>query len=728
MSFRTELQMRIIPNRGMAKSVGTTLAAVLLLTAAQAAAAGAAAQTSQPAPIVLPEVSVTASPTASTANDGYQPLTSTLGGGGPTSLLELPQSIAVVPRAVIEDQAARSLDEVLANVSGVAPANSLGGTQDAFMRRGFGDNRDGSIMIDGLRTMLPRSMTVMTDSVEVLKGPASMLYGILDPGGMVNIVPLRPEDQFSGMLNLRASSFGGGSVGMDLTGPIANGFSFRLAAEDQHEDYWRNFGHVERRQIAPSIAWRDDTTSIELRYFHEDYAVPFDRGTIFDPRTGRAVAVSRRTRFDEPYNIQRGYSDYAALRLGHQLNEDWRVSLGYAYSLNDYSDQNARIVSYNSATGGLTRRADATEASTRFSHAVRTDLDGRVNLLGLRNDLLFGTSYDYQSTRRSEMVRGTNRTGFNIYNPVYGLLPPPGRVGNPADSDQMERLESYAFYAQDSIHLNEQWILVGGLRYEHFHQIAGKGRPFNRNTDVEDGRLVPRLGLVYRVMPELSLYASYSESFKPNSSIASAYGALPPETARSYEMGAKLEVGAGLTATLAVFDIDKRNVAYNFVQNGTTYTATAGAVRSRGVELDVAGRVTQRNSLIGSYSYTDAEVTRDPTLEGNRLWNVPSHTASLFWVHDFGAALGSEGLRAGFGGRFMSGRARDSENTFRLPSYEVFDAFLAYDTRIEQQALRFQVNVKNMFDRTYYVATQGSNLGVSIGEPLQVVASVTARF
>ena len=701
--------------------------AVTALLGAPPLAAPLAAQTGDDglSPVHIPEVAVTASPVAS---NGYQPLTSTLGGGGAVPLMELPQSIAVVPRAVIEDQQARSLDEVLSNVSGVAPANSLGGTQDAFMRRGFGDNRDGSIMIDGLRTMLPRSMTVMTDGVEVLKGPASMLYGILDPGGMVNIVPLRPEERLSGMVNLRGTSFGGGSAGFDLTGPIADGFSFRLTGEDQHEDYWRNFGHVERRQIAPSLAWRDGATSVELRYFHEDYAVPFDRGTIFDPTTGRAVRTSRRTRFDEPYNIQRGYSDYVGLRASHQISQDWRASFGYAYSLNDYSDQNARVISYNPVTGALVRRADATDPSTRFSHALRADLDGRVELFGMRHDLLFGASYDYQSTRRGELVRGRNTGGFNIYNPVYGLLAPPGRIGNAADSDQMERLESQAVYAQDSIHLTDRWILVGGLRYEHFDQLAGKGRPFVTNTDVDDGRLVPRLGLVYRAMPELSLYANYSESFKPNSSIATAYGALPPETARSYEIGAKLDVGDGLTATLAVFDIDKRNVAYSFVQNGITYTATAGAVRSRGVELDVAGRVTPQDSLIGSYSYIDAEVTRDPTLEGNRLWNVPRQTASLFWVHDFGAVLGSEGLRAGFGGRHMGRRAGDSANTFDLPDYQAFDAFLAYDTRIDRQALRLQVNVKNIFDRTYYTATQGSNLGVSIGEPFQAIASVTARF
>lgn len=680
-----------------------------------------------PGTILLPQIDVEGRPVAT---QGYQPLSTTLGSLQDTPILDVPQAVAVVPRAVLQDQAAQSLDDALANVSGITQANNLGGTQDAFLRRGFGDNRDGSIMLDGLRTILPRSFTSMTDYVEVLKGPSSTLYGILDPGGLVNVVTLKPELALGGSLNLTGSSFGGGSAGFDVTGPLGgSGFAFRLNGGYQNQEYWRNFGSIRRRQISPSLAWYGEDTSVIATYWHEDYAVPFDRGTIFDPATGRAVNVSRRTRFDEPYNVSRGYTDYASLRLNHRLNQDWSISGGYAYSLNNYADQNARIVAYNAATGVLTRRADATEDSTMFSHAFRADLAGEVEIFGMRHDLLFGASYDYISTRRTEMVRGRNTAGFNIYDPVYGLLPPPGRIGAPDDSDQTERLETTAFYVQDAIHLNDQWILVGGLRYQHYDQIAGKGRPFNLNTDVNDGRLVPRAGLVYKMLPNVSLYANWSQSFKPNSSIANSYGSQPPETGEAWEIGAKFDILDGLTATIAGYHIVKQNVLYRYEVNGQSYSATAGEVRSRGIELDFAGRITDRLSVIGSYAFTDAEVTEDPEIKGNRPTLVPRNTASLFLTYDFGQILGEDGLRAGFGGRYMGGRAATRDNNFDLPSYEAFDAFVAYDTQIATTPIRMQVNVKNIFDSTYYTSSLGSsNLGVAIGEPLQLLASVTARF
>jgi iron complex outermembrane receptor protein len=170
---------------------------------------------------------------------------------------------------VLRDQAAASLDDALANDSGIAHADNLGGTQDAFLRRGFGDNRDGSIMIDGLRTIMRRSMSVMTYYVEVLKGPSSTLYGILDPGGMVNVITRRPQLTRQGELTLRGSSFGGGSTGFDVTGPLGeHGFAYRIGGDYQNQSYWRNFGNTRRTQIAPSLAWYGQDTSVEASYFH----------------------------------------------------------------------------------------------------------------------------------------------------------------------------------------------------------------------------------------------------------------------------------------------------------------------------------------------------------------------------------------------------------------------------------------------------------------------------
>ncbi|MBE9604333.1 TonB-dependent siderophore receptor [Acetobacteraceae bacterium H6797] len=701
--------------------------ASLLLPSLAFAQGAAQPSATEAAPAVLPELQVQG---AAPAVVGYQPLRTSLGAGVDTPILDIPQSIAVVPRQALQDQDARSLDEALGNVSGITQTNTLGATQDAFLRRGFGDNRDGSIMVDGLRTVWPRSLNATTDRVEVLKGPASALYGILDPGGMVNVIIKRPELTFGGSLTGRWSSFGGGSTGFDVTGPLgANGFAFRIIGDWQDQDYWRNFGYYHRNLIAPSLTWYGENTTIEASYAHEQYAVPFDRGTIFDLTTGKPVNVSRERRFDERYNIQRGYSDYASLRLTHRLNADWTVSAAYAYSLNNYADQQARVTDYYPLTGNLKRRADATEDSTMFSHALRTDIAGSVTAFGLRHDLLFGTSYDYTSTRRADMVRGTDNTSFNIYDPVYGVLAPPGRNGTPSESDQFERLETYAFYMQDAIHLSDRWIFIAGLRYTTFDDIAGKGRPRNLNTDVNADRWTPRLGLVYKLSPDVSLFASYSQSFKPNSSIASVYGSPPPETGVSWEAGIKADLARGLTLTASAFNITKQNVAYS-TGSSTNDILFAGKVRSRGVELDLAGQLTERLSLIGSLALMDVEVLKDDNaaLVGNRPQNVANTTGSLFLAYDAGEILGDDRFRFGGGGRYMGKRPGDAANDFYMPAYTVFDAFASYDTQIDKTPIRLQLNVKNIFDRTYYTSSVGTNLGVMVGEPFQAIVSATVRF
>lgn len=412
---------------------------------------------------------------------GYQPLSTSTATRTDTPLLDVPQAVNVVSGEVLKDQGARSLDDALANISGITQANTLGGTQDAIIRRGFGDNRDGSILTDGLKTALPFSFNATTDQVEVLKGPASTLYGILDPGGMVNVVTKKPEDVFSGEVYSSVTGYGAGKYGstsgLDVTGPIAGtDFSYRFIAEGQKSDYWRNFGETKKWMVAPSLSWSGEDTEVTVSYMHDDYSVPFDRGTIFDLTTGHAVELSRRTRLDETYNITDGTSDLAKVSIDRQVSDDWKLSLNYAYSRNEYSDNQARVTGYNSTTGAVTRRADATQYSTSYNHAARADLTGEVEIGGLQNDLLFGVSYDYSDTLRTDMLRCANSSNFNINNPVYGNLAQCTKV-SASDSDQTEQLSTASVYMQDSLHLTDQWILVGGLRYQYYDLYAGKGAP-----------------------------------------------------------------------------------------------------------------------------------------------------------------------------------------------------------------------------------------------------------
>lgn len=674
-------------------------------------------------------LTVTADPnTTAEATNGYQPLNTSTATLTNMPMLDIPQVVNTVSDKVLADQHATTLDEALYNVSNVVQTNTLGGTQDAFVRRGFGANRDGSIMTNGLRTVLPRSFNAATERVEVLKGPASTLYGILDPGGLINVVTKRPEKTFGGSISATSSSFGGGTGQVDVTGPIeGTRLAYRLTGEYQDEDYWRNFGNERSTFIAPSLTWFGDDATVTVLYSHRDYKTPFDRGTIFDLNTKQPVNVDRKTRFDEPFNVTDGQSDLAQLNAEYRLNSQWTAKFDYSYSQDKYSDNQARVMAFDSKTGTLTRRVDATQGSTQRMHSTRADLQGNVDIAGFYNEILTGVSYENYDLLRTDMMRCKNVKGFNIYNPVYGKLDECTTV-SAADSDQTLKQESYSAYAQDALYLTDKWIAVAGLRYQYYTQYAGKGRPFNVNTDSRDEQWTPKLGLVYKLTPAVSLFANYSQTFMPQSSIASYIGDLPPETSNAYEVGAKFDLFEGVTANIALFDIHKRNVLYTESIGGETIAKTAGRVRSQGVEVDLAGSLTENTNIIASYGYTDAKVLEDPDYAGKPLPNVPRHTGSLFLTYDIHNAFAGNTLTLGGGGHGVSRRSATNGADYYLPGYFVADAFAAYKMKL-QYPVTLQVNVKNLFDKTYYTSSIATNnLGNQIGDPREVQFTVKMEF
>ncbi|MEI7123917.1 TonB-dependent siderophore receptor [Pectobacterium versatile] len=670
---------------------------------------------------------VSATPGAQAGKEiGYQPHKTVTGTRTESRLLDVPQAVNVVPTQVLEDRAVRYIDEALYNVSGITQSNTLGGTQDAIIKRGFGDNRDGSIFRDGVRSIQARNFTPSSDRVEVLKGPASMLYGMGEPGGVINIISKKPELVQKTHIEGWGSSFKGGGGQLDVTGPLGtSGLAYRMVVDHDETDYWRNFGRNRQTTVAPSLMWYGEDTTVRVSYEHMEYLTPFDRGTIIDPKTGKPVNTPRDRRFDESYNATRGDQDSVTMQVDRNLNDRWKSSLTYSYNRNRYSDNQARATKYNANTGVLTRQPDATGYAHSQAQIVQLTLNGDIDWGRINHQLLFGFDYEADRTFRGDMMRGTATSGFNIYNPVYGQLPASTAV-NAKDSDQRENIDSKALFMQDAIRLNERWQLLGGLRYDTFDVMAGKGRPFLTNTDSSYHRVVPRAGIIYSLTSYSSLYASYSGSFKPNSNIANNIGALPPEIGKSYEIGAKLDLPNRITGNVALFDIEKQNVMVKVDDN---LYRTAGKVRSQGVELDLAGSLTDTLSLIGSYAYTDARVTADPENTGKRMPNAARHTASLFLTQDFGnigMATGDD-LRAGAGARYVSRRAGDAANTFYLDDYTVADAFIAYSLPLNGYKVKWQLNVKNLFDQTYYPSS-GNNLRVAVGEPRQAVLRASIDF
>jgi iron complex outermembrane receptor protein len=485
--------------------------------------------------------------------------------------------------------------------------------------------------------------------------------------------------------------------------------------------------HGTQHLYRPSLTWFGDDATVTVLYSHRDYKTPFDRGTIFDLNTKQAVKVDRKTRFDEPFNITDGQSDLAQLNAEYRLNSQWTAKFDYSYSQDKYSDNQARVMAYDSATGNLTRRVDATQGSTQRMHTTRADLQGNVDIAGFYNEILTGISYENYDLLRTDMIRCKNVKDFNIYNPTYGNLGKCTTV-SASDSDQTIKQESYSAYAQDALYLTDKWIAVAGMRYQYYTQYAGKGRPFNVNTDSSDDQWTPKLGLVYKLTPNVSLFANYSQTFMPQSSIASYIGDLPPETSNAYEVGAKFDLFNGITANIALFDIHKRNVLYTESVGDETIAKTAGRVRSQGVEVDLAGSLTENTNIIASYGYTDAKVLEDPDYAGKPLPNVPRHTGSLFLTYDIHNVIGGNTLTLGGGGHGVSRRSATNGADYYLPGYVVADAFAAYKMKL-QYPVTLQVNVKNLFDKTYYTSSIATNnLGNQIGDPREVQFTVKMEF
>ncbi|ABQ37979.1 TonB-dependent siderophore receptor [Bradyrhizobium sp. BTAi1] len=670
---------------------------------------------------------------AAKLNYRAMPSATTLRSGA--SPLDTAQSVNVVPEQVIRDQLPRNIDDALANVSGVTQANTLAGTQDAVMRRGFGDNRDGSIMRNGMPLVQGRSLNAAVESVEVLKGPASLLYGIMDPGGIVNTISKRPELYQHGSVTLLGSAYANDRTGadgtIDVTGPIGDGgLAYRFIGYGVSEDYWRNFGRHREMLVAPSLAWYGDMTTVQLNYEHREFITPFDRGTAFV--NGAPLAIPATRRLDEPFNNMWGQSDLVQASVEQKLNDDWKLTAAYSYNTETFSANQLRITAINATTGLETRSNDGTWGSlSRVSYGT-SYVQGGFWLGGLRNEVLFGGDAQYRTIYRQDLIRQTVSTPFNIYNPVYGLIQP-GTTISATDSEQTDKLGQYSLFLQDTLHLTDRLALIGGVRYMDYEQIAGRGRPFKANTNVAADKVLPLGGAILKLNDQLSLYASYTQSLKPNSTIAPLTGGvvlgsnIAPEQGTSWETGVKFDLDKRLSGTIAVYDIDKSNVLVSQLNasNVLEYT-TAGKVRSRGAEVDVTGRLTQAWSMIGSYGYTDARVTDDPTYRGKRLQNVALNTASLYLVYDFGTAVPGK-LRLGGGARYVGDRAGDAANSFVMPSYVVADLFATYETKHQNLPVIYQLNVKNLFDNVYYPSAN-SVLNVAVGDARRVSLAATVKF
>ncbi|MCK9801105.1 TonB-dependent siderophore receptor [Pseudomonas sp. MAFF 302030] len=653
-----------------------------------------------PASIELQAIDIngTAEEQAQGPVQGYRATRSASATRTDTSIHETPQSISVVTRDAVEDLSATRLQDALDYAGGVGRANNFGGqglttftvrgfTTGEFYRNGFPINR-------GYPNM-PDANTI--ERLEVLRGPATMLYGRGDPGGTFNVVSKQPLAESRTTLGSQISDQGMRRGTLDTSGPLDDDgrFAYRLNVIGEGGDTFRDHVETERYGVTPVLSWQvNDRTKITFEGDFMRNNAPLDRGLTRYP-TQRGVA-SRDTFFGEK-DVGKLHNDnnMGQVRFEHFLNDNWTLGGG------------AQILDGTLAGNGVEANGIAPDGRTlgrnfNYRKLEWRDRDYQLNLTGhfstggFEHTLLTGVEYedyDYQS-----IIRRSNAAyPIDIFNPVYGQ---PRPALTRTTTHDKENLKTYAAFVQDQVSLTDDLKVLLGARLERFEHHYDNYLN-NSSWEKSDNAVTPRAGLVYNLTPTVALYADAARSFKPNSGADRTGNGFKPEEGKSYEVGVKWEaLERQLSVDAAIYQIDKQNVLTNDPTdpNGV-FKVAAGEVRSRGLDINVAGNLTPEWRMIGGYAYVDAEVTKDTAIPtGTRLMNIPRNSFSLLNVYEFQDG-GLKGLGLGLGAKYVDNRAGQTSSTaFDMSSYQVFDLLSYYKLN---EHVRLNLDVKNLFNEDY---------------------------
>lgn len=699
----------------------------------------------------LPEVVVSAdSPKARYA----APENTTSGIKVNTRLIEIPQAISVVSHELLKDQSVQTLGDALKNVAGVTPGGYYS-EWDYYRIRGF--DAAFTTYIDGLRGDFDGigEETFAFERVEVIKGPASSLYGQAPLGGIVNIVSKRPRHDFGGELSLTVGSWESYEATLDINIPLRVpgapvfskdgksivpasssedlGIYFRLLGlYDDHKSFV-DYYNYERIFVAPSLTfeWGDHTSFTLLTHYKKDdgqFSMPLPaRGTVLPNPNGeipinRFIGIPDKTghvdldTFRLAYDLKHRFNDVVALRQNagyYRVEQTWTDILYNAVLAEDLRTLYANPYQYDK---GLYQR-----------YMVDTALDFTFETGPVWHTLTVGTDY-YHSDQKAR-YREINYDDFpgsyvaiDLFSPDYDSLKLPSYA---TSSSFHAREHNLGIYLQEHAKIAEKVTVTLGGRYE-FLWSDDNGSYGSIPFDGRDEAFTPKAGLTYEFIPGLAAYANWSRSFRPQWGSRDAAG-LPvePEEGENWEAGLKYDLfGGRLSGLLSVFHLTRQNVATSNLSTPDPNDATvSGEQRSQGFEFEVAARPLSGLEFTAAYSYIDAEVTEDNDIPvGTPLLGVPLHTVNA-WLKYTIQDGPLKGFGFGAGGRYYSTQSGDTYHTFELPEYGLVDAAIYY----ERDRFRAQVNFDNIFDKRHFVGSY-DELYVLPGEPFNVRASITWKF
>ena len=645
-----------------------------------------------------------------------------------TPLLDVPQAITVVTDKLISDQAMTSLSDAFRYMPGIGLAQGEGNRDTPVLR---GNSSTADFFVDGIRDDVQYVRdTYNVERIEALKGPNAMVFGRGGSGGVINRVTRQADGQShrAGSLQVGSGNRRRGTV--DVGDAIGEGSAgFRITAMYEDSEGFRDGYTLERHGINPTFGVDlGERTRLQLSYerFHDERVA--DRGV--PSLYGRPVETDPSTFFGNPDAspveatvdaldavIEHAFADNLSLRNHLRWADYDKFYQNVFPGAADAATQTVSISAYSNST-------------TRENLFNQTDLVWETATGGIRHTVLAGAEFGRQVTDNFRMTGyfgapGSTTTSIRVplSSPTTSIVPLFRQSATDADNHGVARVA--AVYLQDQVEFTPQWQAIIGLRHDDF-RVELRNNRTGATLRSDDGLLSPRAGLVYKPVERVSLYASYSMAYQPRAgeqlaSLSASNAALDPETFRNRELGAKWDIRPELQASIAVYRLDRGNVAVTDPADATRMILVDGQT-TEGVEIGVAGRITENWQLMGGYAYQDGEITTTQSataVAGNRLAQLPEHSASLWNRYDFNQAFG-----IGLGIIHRGSIFANVDNTVTLPSFTRFDAALYWTLN---PAMQLQLNVENLGNKRYF-ASAHSNNNISPGTPRSAWVSLNFHF
>jgi catecholate siderophore receptor len=661
--------------------------------------------------------------------DTYVPQSTRTATKTDTDLKDVPQAITVITAQQIDDQALRSVADVLTYVPGAAPGTGEGNRDQITLR---GNNTTADFFVDGIRDDVQYYRDLYNaDRIDVLKGPNAMIFGRGGGGGVVNRVTKRSSLTPYRAFSASGDSEGGFRIAGDVDQPLAANIGLRVNGVYEDGESFRHGVELERYAVNPAIGFAaGEDTRIDLSYEYLHDRRTTDRGVPADG--GRALDGARRTFFGDPaLSFALADVHLASFAVEHRPSEGLTIRNRTHYA--DYAKfyQNVFPSDLDEATGQVRLSAynDTTRRENLFS---QTDLVWDAELAGIDQTILFGFEFGRQegtSRRRNGFFQPGDTATFDV--PVGSPTIAANVVFRPVNANAARTPASFnaseasiaAVYLQDQIRLSDRVEIVTGVRFDSFGlevENLNNGQRFSRT----DRLFSPRVGLIVKPAADLSLYASYSRSFLPSagdqfSSLDLTSEALKPERFDNYEIGAKWAPLKGLLATAAAYQLDRTNTRAAGPRPGEI--VLTGAQRSRGLELGLQGDIAEGWQISAGYAVQEAKIVRTTAAapEGREAPLVPRHQFSMWNRYDVSSQLGF-----GLGVIARSKTFASISNAVTLPGYARLDAALFYTLG---RGVEAQLNVENLLGARYFATAHNDN-NIAPGAPVTGRATLRFRF